>query len=154
MGLRLSADELLRVVQGGHCQIAKGSSLSPSPVETAAARVERLEYEMQAAVIERCTMMAALKPEYALIFAVPNDMVRPGVRVTPGLKAGVPDLMFPVARGGYHGMFIELKVGRNQTSDVQEWWAMRLRAEGFYCVVERNDPEEVMRRIEEYMQWG
>mgnify|MGYP004433785991 CR=1 FL=1 len=32
-----------------------------------------------------------------------------------GVKAGVPDLHLPVARGGYNGLYIELKVGSNNS---------------------------------------
>ena len=33
-----------------------------------------------------------------------------------GVKAGVPDIVLPVLRCTYHGLYIELKVGRNKTS--------------------------------------
>ena len=39
-----------------------------------------------------------------------------------GVKAGVPDLHLPVARGGYHGLYIELKVGDNTTTKKQKDW--------------------------------
>ena len=53
------------------------------------------------------------QPEIGLIFATLN-----GIRLTPGLakkakaagnKAGVPDVVVPIARGGYFGLYIEFK---------------------------------------------
>lgn len=124
--------------------------LSPAPSGTAAARIENLEYTLQSVLFERIKIMAALYPEYKLAFAVPNDMVRPGQRSTPGIKAGVPDIFWAVARGGYHGMFIELKVGRNKPSPDQERWIKNLQSEGYYCVIGRNDAESVLGAMEYY----
>ncbi|MBN1042331.1 VRR-NUC domain-containing protein [Clostridium botulinum] len=39
-----------------------------------------------------------------------------------GVKAGVPDVVLPCARGGYFGLYIELKVGKNKTTDKQNEW--------------------------------
>lgn len=144
-----TVEQFAKMMNGSEATILNGD-LGAAPAETAAARVAHLEYDMQATVFERAAMLAVLHPEYWLLFAVPNDMVRPGQRVTPGLKAGVPDLFWPVARGGYHGMFIELKVGRNQLSPEQQTWIDRLEMEGFFCVVIRNDPEAVVAEMESY----
>lgn len=60
------------------------------------------------AALQRDTM-----PELRLMFAIPNGGMR-DVRVAStlkaeGVKASVPDIFLPVARGGFHGLFIELK---------------------------------------------
>lgn len=52
-----------------------------------------------------------------------------------GVKAGVPDIVLPVSRGGYHGLYIELKVGKNKTSPKQKEWIENLKAEGYFAVV-------------------
>lgn len=53
-------------------------------------------------------------PELALLYHIPNGGKRDAKTATilkrQGVKAGVPDLHLPVARGGYHGLYIELKV--------------------------------------------
>ena len=52
-----------------------------------------------------------------------------------GMKKGKPDINLPVARGGYLGLWIELKRkgGPNPTQE-QVDWLVRLSAAGHYCV--------------------
>ena len=65
-----------------------------------------------------------------------------GIRLTPGLakkakkqgnRAGVPDIIFPVPKKGYHGLFIELKRRRGyKVSVIQKEWIETLNGLG-YC---------------------
>ena len=57
-------------------------------------------------------------PELKWLFAIPNGgkrgdgkiQARRGAEMkAEGVKAGVPDLMWPIPRGGYHGLWIEMK---------------------------------------------
>lgn len=55
------------------------------------------------------------------IFAIPNGTNIPShtgraKAKREGLKAGVPDLMLPVARGGFNGLFIEMKKPKDRKS--------------------------------------
>ena len=52
-----------------------------------------------------------------------------------GMKKGFPDISLPVPRGGYHGLFIELKVDKNKPSSEQEAWLERLVDQGYYAAV-------------------
>ena len=52
-----------------------------------------------------------------------------------GVKAGVPDLCLPVPNAKYHGLYIEMKVGKNTTSDSQEWWIEHLRKQGYKVAI-------------------
>jgi hypothetical protein len=55
-----------------------------------------------------------------------------GTASAEGVKAGVPDLCLPVARGQYHGLYIELKRHRGgRTSDHQSEWLDALSAQGY-----------------------
>ena len=75
-------------------------------------------------------------PELNLLYHVPNGGSRhkaeAGRLRAEGVKAGVPDLCLPVARGQYHGLYIELKRQRGgRTSDHQSEWLDALSAQGY-----------------------
>lgn len=54
-----------------------------------------------------------------------------------GVKAGVPDLMLMVPSNGYHGLFIELKVGTNDLTEDQELMLWGLKEKGYKVAVAR-----------------
>jgi hypothetical protein len=101
------------------------------------------EHEEQVALIKWTQVMAAEVPELDLIYACPNGGHR-HISVAKelkleGVKAGIPDLFLPVARQGYHGLYIELKRVktakiRPQMSDHQKIWARKLRQQGYRVV--------------------
>lgn len=77
-------------------------------------------------------------PAMAFLFAIHNqghgDAIRGNRAKGEGVKAGVPDCMFPVPKGGYAGLFIEMKKAKDGTvKDDQERWHEFLRA-NFYQV--------------------
>lgn len=43
--------------------------------------------------------------------------------------------MLPAARAGYHGLYIELKAGKNTTTKKQKEWLEYLRQQGYYTAV-------------------
>lgn len=97
------------------------------------------EHGAQTALFRTVAMHEAHRPELALLFAIPNggkrDKITAAKLKAEGVKAGVPDLMLPVARGGYHGLFIELKVGDNRPSKSQKEWIAHLLNQGYDCAV-------------------
>ena len=50
-------------------------------------------------------------------------------------KSGVPDLFLPVARGRYHGLFIEMKAQKGRLSENQANWLKDLRLQGYAAAV-------------------
>lgn len=78
-------------------------------------------------------------PELELLFHVPNGgsrNTREAINLKKqGVKPGVPDLFLPVARGKYHGLFIEMKATGNKCTDFQEKWIKDLVKENYCCVV-------------------
>jgi hypothetical protein len=53
-----------------------------------------------------------------------------------GVSAGFPDIFIPVPKGGYHGLFIELKrIEGGVVSSNQLLWINRLRSYGYYVKV-------------------
>lgn len=78
-------------------------------------------------------------PELKLLYHIPNGGSRNKAEAAhlkrQGVKAGVPDLHLPVARSGYHGLYIELKAGKNKTSKNQDRWLSDLAKEGYCAMV-------------------
>ncbi len=101
-------------------------------------RAER-EHIEQCALIDWAKLNSARAPELALLFAIPNGGDRhPAVAAklqAEGVQSGVPDLCLPVARQGYHGMYIELKAPGGAASEAQEEWIAALRAQGYWAAV-------------------
>lgn len=110
------------------------------------------EHDLQASVIAECNLRANQNPLFGLLFAIPNGQYRKGQRMEPGLKAGVPDLFLPVASGGFHGLFIELKVSPHKRERAQSIWHIRLGEQGYRCETIWDDGDEVMRVIGEYIE--
>jgi len=94
-------------------------------------------------------------PELSLLFAIPNGGHRHPATAAKlkaeGVKAGVPDLCLPVARGEYHGLWIELKAGRNKPTPPQVQWHMRLSQQD-YRVAVCYSWEAARDVIEEYLR--
>lgn len=94
------------------------------------------EAQEQAALFSWAVLQSGKYPELRLLYHVPNGGSRhkaEAVRLrTEGVKAGVPDLCLPVARGQYHGLYIELKRQRGgRVSDVQSDWLSALSYQGY-----------------------
>lgn len=94
------------------------------------------EAQEQATLFEWAAYAAKKHPELALMFHIPNEGKRSGRTgaglIRQGLKRGVPDVFLPVARGGKHGLFIEMKRVKGGTvSQEQREWREKLRAQGY-----------------------
>jgi len=78
-------------------------------------------------------------PELELLYHIPNGGHRhktTAIRLkAEEVKPGVPDLCLPVARGAYHGLYIELKAGKNGTTDNQDRWLQALTDNGYFTAV-------------------
>lgn len=51
-----------------------------------------------------------------------------------GLRPGASDVFVAIPRGDFHGMFLELKEGRNKPNDRQLKFMDDMRSQGYYCV--------------------
>lgn len=113
------------------------------------------EHEEQKAVIQWCEMQKNIYPHVDRIFAIPNGGHRhkavAGKMKAEGVKAGVPDLMLPVARGGYHGLFIEMKFGRNKPTESQRDWLDFLATQG-YCIATCWDRDDAIETLIDYYE--
>lgn len=52
-----------------------------------------------------------------------------------GVKRGVSDIFLPVARGGFHGLYIELKAKDGKVDAAQKEWIAAVRKQGYYGAV-------------------
>ncbi|RDU70392.1 VRR-NUC domain-containing protein [Helicobacter aurati] len=76
-----------------------------------------------------------------------------------GMKKGYPDIFLPVARCGYHGLFIELKVNQDKDLNIskgrltkeQEQWLKDLNNQGYLAVVSYGY-ESTIKLIENYLR--
>ena len=115
------------------------------------------EEEEQAAVIEWAVWMEKQLPELHLLFHIPNGAERHPAGAAKlkkaGVKPGVPDLFLPVARGGFHGLWIEMKRRKGgRVSDEQKQWLADLEGEMYRCFVAHGAKEacdEIYRYLTE-----
>ena len=77
--------------------------------------MKRSETTEQIALFNWAKRTESILPELALMYHVPNEGKRSngGILKAAGLKSGVPDICLPVANNGFHGLYIELKFGKN-----------------------------------------
>ena len=97
------------------------------------------ESDHQQALFVWSKLMQGQYPELSLLHAIGNGGKRnliEAVRMKrEGVLAGVSDIMLPVARGGFYGLYIELKVGKGKASENQEWWIEQTTKQGYYSTV-------------------
>ena len=96
------------------------------------------EHSHQVALFMWCALNVGNYPELHLLFAIPNGGLRnratAGRLKAEGVKAGVSDLMLPVARCGYRGIFLEMKKPgeKIKPGSSQEKWGEAVKAQGYY----------------------
>ena len=115
-----------------------------------------LEDAEQRIIFQWAAMETAARPELGLLYAIPNGgkrAIKTAIALkAQGVKAGVPDMCLPVARSGYHGLYIELKRQKGGTvSDEQREWIAALNTQGYKAVVCRG-ADEAIGTIKEYLQ--
>ena len=109
------------------------------------------ESELQRA----CVRWFRLQYPGVLLFHIPNGGKR-GAREAAmfkaeGVVAGIPDLFLAEARHGFHGLFIEMKAGKNTATPAQKEMMGRLGRAGYLCAVCRSFDEfqiEVMKYLQ------
>lgn len=73
------------------------------------------------------------------VYHIPNGGKRNAAEAAhlkeQGVMPGVPDLCFPVPINGYHGLYIEMKAGKNKTTQAQDEWLELLHDNGYMTAV-------------------
>lgn len=109
----------------------------------------------QTALFRWAGFMSGQFPEIEMLYHIPNGGSRNKIEAAhlkqQGVKAGVPDLCLPVARGEYHGLYIELKYGKNKPTENQKRWINLLRSQNYKAEVAYGW-EEASKIILEYLK--
>ena len=97
------------------------------------------EHDLQVQIVTRSLALAESHPEILLLHAIPNGDFR-GWGAGKKLKAegvipGVPDLCMPVARGGFHGFYMELKKSGGHVRSDQWEFMESLHSQGYFVRV-------------------
>ena len=95
-------------------------------------------------------------PELDTLYAIPNGSAHhivTAVRLKQtGVRAGVPDICLPVARGGYNSLYVEMKRTKGGVvSAIQKAWITALEEQGNKVVVARGF-DEARRKILNYLE--
>jgi hypothetical protein len=127
-----------------------------------------LEAWEQKTFVAKCRQEAGIWPELNLLYSIPNGAKMKGYYVTQGgktrrfcpeaqeqidtgLLAGMPDLCLPVARGGFHSLYIEMKQIGKKADGEQEAMHERLRAQG-HCVVVAQGHTAAWAAVKAYLE--
>ena len=94
------------------------------------------EAQEQPALFQWVAMMEGRIPELRLMHHCPNGGSRNAIEAhnlrLQGVKAGIPDIFLPVARGGFHGLYIEMKRRKGgRVSVEQKKMLLALRDQGY-----------------------
>lgn len=108
------------------------------------------EAEYQREVIKHCQL------RHIPVFHIPNGGSRNAIEGAnlkrQGVMAGVPDLCIPVARGGFHGLYIELKRDKKSTvGKSQRYWQSLLNEQGYLALV-CYGADEAISQIDRYVR--
>lgn len=116
------------------------------------------ESNEQQTLFEWARHMEGRWPELKMLYHIPNEgkrSARTGARMkAEGLRSGVPDICLPVAKGGHHGLYIELKRRKNaRVTQEQLDWVERLSQQGYVAAVCRGC-DEAISLITRYLRGG
>lgn len=98
-----------------------------------------LEEDEQIALFRWAEFARAKYPELKYLHHIPNGGKRTKVEAARfragGVKSGIPDICLPVPRGGWHGLYIELKRKGNTTTRNQDDWLAFLDSQGYRVAI-------------------
>jgi hypothetical protein len=107
------------------------------------------EAQEQRTVVEYCDW------KHIPIYHLPNGGRRDSREAAnlkrQGVKPGVPDLCLPIARGKYHGLYIEMKFRTGKPTDNQLHWQELLTRNGYKSEICWG-AEDAIDTIEQYLK--
>ena len=110
---------------------------------------------MQNESIEQAKVIQYCKLRKIKIFAIPNGGKRAYKEAyflkKSGVSSGVPDLFVAYPNRKYHGLFIEMKYGKNKPTENQKKWIDYLNSVGYLACV-CYGANEAIKLINEYVE--
>ena len=101
--------------------------------------MNHIESDNQIALFQWAEYNQAKYPELELLYSIPNGGKRnllEAVRLKKeGVRAGVPDTFLSVAKGNFHGLYIELKSDKGKLSLKQKNYIEKLREQSYKVAV-------------------
>jgi hypothetical protein len=124
---------------------------------TRAAKPKISEHQHQKAVVQWAALVQLQYKELALLYAVPNGGQRHAAVAAKlkaeGVRAGVPDLCLPVARGDQHALYVEMKTEGGRTTPPQRAFIEALKQQQ-NAVVVCFSADQAIRAILDYLESG
>ena len=112
------------------------------------------EHAFQKSLIAEMNLRTGWEPRLKRLYAVPNgghrNAAAAGKMKAEGQKTGVPDLCLPIAAGGFHGFYLELKKAGNGPPPDQWEWLLELHRGGYAAFV-ANDVNTARNLILSYL---
>lgn len=113
------------------------------------------EAQEQTELFRWAEIVGKTHPELRLLHAIPNGGSRNPIEAVhlkqQGVKPGIPDICLPCARGGWHGLYIEMKRRKGgRVSEEQRAMIKALTAQGYRAEVCKGW-EDAARIITEYL---
>jgi hypothetical protein len=128
------------------------------PFQAKPIRAKRIDWEGKEQASLLLEVQLRMPEVFALIYHVPNGGHR-HIKIAAelkkqGVRAGIPDLVLPMARGGYFGLYIEFKATPPNDAPVSAAQHARIRAlnaQGYLAIVCRGH-FDAMEQLRAYLR--
>jgi len=112
------------------------------------------EHSEQVCVFEWAAWASNQYPQLDLMFSIPNGGARHIAVATKlkkeGVKKGVPDICLPYPCKGFHGLFIEMKFGKNKPTIEQNKYMNHLLINNYFVEI-CYSCEQAIKTIKDYL---
>ena len=117
------------------------------------ANMKRSETTEQMGLFRWANNHVHVLPELRWMYHVPNEGKRTNGNIlkAAGLKSGVPDICLPIPRNGFHGLYIEMKYGKNKATKEQKEYLAALDEYAYKTAI-CYGAQEAMETIVDYLQ--
>jgi hypothetical protein len=134
----------------------KTQQIVPGELSAFQSKPRKKSFNGESKLQSACVKWFRLQYPNELIFAIPNGEKRSKITASilkgQGVLSGVYDLMLMCSRKGWHGLFIEIKFGKNNLTDNQKVFKGKATDAGYLCV-ECWTFEQFQQQVEHYLAY-